>query len=233
MKTTFLSILISPWILMYQPPTTGQELFYQVQTHSAKSVPVKKLQSCRTLADFWDGYPTHWISRYVSSTVLVGSEGRSEKAISLNDTLTPEQIRILSKAVCGSDIEVQVRFMAENPVTHAFSERSVQARMTVAPGKEAEFSGGSRALRAYLYDHVIEEITPKDSGAFQPWKFVFTVNEEGFVSNIRVEESGTTKETGVKIQKTLESMPRWKPALDVYQKPIKQEFELIVGSKGC
>jgi TonB family protein len=233
MKTTFLCLILSPWLLVTKKPAFSQEHAYSVQGHYSKGIKQKKLLSAHTLADFCEGFPTQWLTHYVSTEISCTSAGKEKKAFGKNDTLTTDQSRMIHSAEPGSDIEVKVQFMAENPVLHVFTMKAMHFKLKVIPEQEAEYVGGYPKMHSFLFKNLIEEITPADKKDLERTIVLFTVTEEGSISHIRLAETSGKPEVDRRILEALRSMPKWKPAVDMNGRNVEQEFELLVGGKGC
>jgi TonB family protein len=231
---SFFSLFLSPWLLTSGEPTTSPKLFYEVRATHNRAVSARSLHSAKTMSDFCVGFPKNWITQYVSTEVVLTNGNKTERTIGKNDSLTNQQQQILKTAVLDSEIDVVVRFMAENPVSHYVSMRTMEISMTVTPQEEASFGEGYPKLSSYLYENAVRKITPADSASFQDVKILFTVSEDGSVANIRLLGTSGKPESDALIMETLRTMPKWNPAKDDQGKAVKQSFQFTVTTKqGC
>jgi TonB family protein len=88
-------------------------------------------------------------------------------------------------------------------------------------------------MRSFLFENLIQEITPTDKKDLERTIVLFTVTEVGSISHIRLAETSGKPEVDRRILEALRSMPKWKPAVDMNGQNVEQEFELLVGGKGC
>jgi TonB family protein len=231
---SFFSLFLTPWLLTSGQPVTSTKLFYEVNATHHKPVSAGSLHSAKTMSDFCIGFPKNWITQYVSTELVLTNGSNTERTFGKNDSLTKQQQQILKTAVLDSEIDVIIRYMAENPVSHVVSVRTMQMSMTVTPQEEARFGGGYPQLSSYLYENAIRKITPADSASFQDVKVLFTVSEDGSVTNLRILGTSGKPESDALILETLRTMPKWNPAKDDQGKAVKQSFQFTVTTRqGC
>ena len=210
-----------------------KQLYYDV--HGAYKQPVnkEKLEAANFLRDFIPGYPTNWISNYVSVEMSTTTNGRVMKAKSADDRISPEQKNILQMTDLGTEIVVNVRHTSRNSVTDAIEECTMHLSMTVIPETEAQFAGGYQKMSRYLKDNIIDKIEGSLPKEFEQGKVKFTVNEAGDIVNAKISRSSGNLRTDKLILEEIQKMPRWKPAENSKGMKVKQEFEFRVGMDGC
>ena len=233
MSPSFLCMFLTPWLFIAAKPALSQELFFEVKGNYQRGVSLKKLKSARTMADFCNGFPSNWISNYVSSELSFIKDDKIMKSFGHNDTLTPDQRQMLQTVGLNTEIEFNNTFMAENPVNHFVSARTMQLKMRVIPEKEAGFKEGYPKMSYYLYENAVRKITPSVPKSFQQVRVLFTVGEDGSVWDARLESTSGKPDTDQLILDVIRAMPKWNPAEDQNGQPVKQEFELTIGSQGC
>lgn len=231
---SFFSLFLTPWLLTAGNPTSSPQLFYEVRATHHRAVSAKSLHSAKTMSDFCIGFPKNWITQYVSTELVLTNGTKTERTFGKNDSLTNQQQQILKTAKLDSEIEITIRYMAENPVSHTVSVRTMQMAMTVTPEKEARFGEGYPSLAAYFDENVVKKITPVDSASFRDVKVLFMVSEDGSVNDIRLLDTSGKPESDKLIVETLRTMPKWNPAKDDQGKAVKQSFQFTVTTKqGC
>jgi TonB family protein len=159
--------------------------------------------------------------------------GRAVKAISPDGTLSAEQKDILNKVDLATDIDINVRYLYNDPVTHAVEHNQIHVSMTVIPYTEAEYAGGEVQMRKYLKEHAIDKISSATAKRFQKGIVRFTVNEDGDISHAHMFSTSGDPKTDRVLLKAIRNMPKWKPAKDAKGIRMKQDFEFSVGNVGC
>ena len=207
---------------------------FYCEVRRAGERPVNKtaLAGAKTLADFCPGYPTHWVSDYISAQITIISRGKEAAYQARNDTLTPEQKQALAQADLGSQIKIEVKHRYQNPVTRAMSEQKMMFENTVVPEKEAAFPGGKEALANWLKTNKIEAILSHTLPETDPLQVAFFVTETGEIAGLNVVGVANQK-LGYQLMDLLRTMPRWQPAENSKREKVKQAFLLVVGQGGC
>ena len=213
----------------------SQVLDYQVKGKYTRGVSQEKLELARSMSDLRAGYPSSWINEYVSTEIAVKKDGRISIARGANETLSAEQQNLLQTAEVGSDIEVNVGYIYQNPVTGFPDIRKMHFVETVVPEVEAQFPGGYEELRTYVDKNAIDKIAGRLSDDKVPFVLItFTVTEKGEISNAQIVQSSKNPEVDRVLLKVINRMPSWKPAENAVGIKIRQEFEFSLGSNdGC
>jgi TonB family protein len=106
-------------------------------------------------------------------------------------------------------------------------------KMTVIPEVEAQYMGGSEQQKLYFQENVIKKI-PKSSTEKSPkGVVVFTINEEGAITNALIKTSTGDAKTDELLLDAVNKMPQWKPAENSKGVKVKQDFEFSIGNEGC
>jgi len=229
MKTTISTLLLVCFVSI----SFAQDLRFAVRGKYTRGVSKEKLMSPKTMSDIRPGYPSSMIEEYTSTEIAVITHGQTSKAIGVNETLSAEQQSLLQTADVGSNIEVNVGYIHQNPVTLIPDIRQMHFVITVVPEVEAAYPGGREELNSYLKKNAIDKIPASFSKEMKMALIHFTVTEEGKVSNASVIESSKDPEIDKILLKAIRKMPTWKPAVNAEGKNVEQEFEFIVGNEGC
>jgi TonB family protein len=104
---------------------------------------------------------------------------------------------------------------------------------TVVPEHEAEYPGGRESMRAYLKESAISKIPNASFKELQQVIILFTVDEQGRITNGRLTTTSGDSKTDALLLKALMNMPKWKPAVNSDGIKVPQDFEFIVGNGGC
>jgi TonB family protein len=228
------SSLVTACLILLSGSLFSQQLKYDVRGLYARSVKKEKLQSAQSMADISAGYPSAWITDYVSAEILATTDGKTQKASSANDKLSEEQKNILQSVEPGTDIVINVTYKYKNPVTDNADIQKMHFALTVVPETEAEYMGGRQQLLQYVKEMAISKIPESDSKQMQPAVVRFTVNETGEIINARVVKPSGNNQIDKLLLHTITNMPKWKPAQQANGVNVKQEFELSVGNnEGC
>lgn len=212
---------------------SAQELKFEVRPTYSQPVNKNKLTEAKTLVDINPGYPTAWVTDYISTELSVTSNGIVLKALGTNATLTSDQKNILVLADMGTDIVVDVKYHSRNSVTGLSNIELMHFSMSLIPEFKAEYQGGSRLLTQYLKTHAIDKISENDPKTFKGIVIKFTINEEGEIANARV--SKTSEDTNIDqvLLEAITNMPQWRPAANSNGTKVKQDFVFSVGIPGC
>jgi TonB family protein len=211
----------------------AQDLRYEVRGKYVRGVSKEKLISPKTMSDIRPGYPSSMIEGYTSTEIVVNNHGKISKATGANEVLSEAQQGLLQTAEVGSEIEVNIGYIYQNPVTLIPDVRQMHFVITVVPEVEAEYPGGYQALQLYLKENAISKIPSAVSTEMPPVLIQFTVDEAGKIIDTRVAESSKDPAIDKVLLKAIRKMPDWKPATDADGKHVPQDFEFSVGNTGC
>lgn len=225
------------WYLSNPAANNGasQELSFDVRGRYTHRVTREKLNDARFITDFVPGYPVNWISDYVSVNIAATCNGKSIKAVSVNDKLSADQKNILKTADEGTAIDVNVKYISKNATTGNSINNEMNISTMVVPEEEAEYVGGYQLLRRYLKENVINKISERNKWLFQDVNptVQFTVNESGEIVNVKISKSSGHQQTDILLLDGIAKMPKWKPAKNRKGTGVKEEFEFSVGRAGC
>jgi hypothetical protein len=214
---------------------SAQNIEYQVKSTNDLSITRTQLLAAKSLPDLITGYPSSWITDYVSTEISIATLKTSVNAKGINDVLTTPQISALKTAKIGEDLNVKVVYKNMNSVSHIKEESTMDVTFKIIPEIEAEYSGGTENMNKYLSNEAVNKIKNLkiEDDFFVSIKFV--VNEEGRTEISKINSSKYDKEIENLLVDTIQKMPKWKPAQDSEGSFVKQEFEFKIGKKlgGC
>lgn len=229
MKNTLVALLLLiPFFGIY-----SQNLSFDVHGKYSRPMQKEKLKLVSTMNDLSPGYPSSWITDYVSAQVSATCKGVVVTAEGLNDTLTPGQKEIMINADMGTDIVVSVKYKYTNTITGLPDIMAMNFTVTIVPEKEAEYRGGFELLKKYLKENAVDKIPVTDSQNKLHAVVLFTINETGEITNAQISTSSGHKEVDTLLLNAINKMPKWIPAHNGQGVKVKQKFEFTVGNGGC
>ena len=210
-----------------------QELYFEVRGNYAHSVKKEKLNEAKLINDIIPGYPENWISQYISVEMLATRNGNSMKANGLNNILSPEQKNILHSTELGTKIEIIVNYKSKNPATEKIENCMVNFSLMVIPEIEAEYVGGYQQLAKHIKENIINKISDNTPQQYHSGIVLFTIDENGEITDTRISKSSGDLNTDKFLIKSVNKMPKWKPAENSNGIKVKQEFLFSFGNRGC
>lgn len=211
----------------------SQGLSFEVRGAYRSPILKEKLIGAKTMTDLNPGYPSSWISGYISAEIVTTCNGTKRKAISANDTLSNEQMSILKMADLGTDIMVEVKYNPKN-FSDTTNINKVNFSFTIIPETEAEYPGGYELLKQYLKENAIDKIANPIAQKIEQATLKFTIGEEGQIIDAQISMSSGDEETDNLLLQAINKMPKWKPAENAAGIKVKQTFELRAGNAvGC
>ena len=211
----------------------AQDIGYEIRGTYKRPIVKEKLNIAKSLSDINPGYPSSWISNYVSVEILATCNGISMVAAGENDLLTDEQMSILKMSDMGTDIIVDVKYNPKSSLNDAQDIKVINFSYTLIPEVEAEYPGGYSLLKQYLKENAIDKITETLDQQLLLAKVKFTIDENGLISNAQISKTSEDEKIDQLLLEVINKMPEWKPASSNGIK-VKQDFELSVGNiVGC
>lgn len=210
-----------------------RELNIDVRATYSNPLKEESLHGVQLLNDFMPYYPKNWIHDYISVEISTSSNGKLMKASSANNRLSEEQKNILEKAELATNVIVNVKYRMKNPITHVLEDNQMLVSYTIVPEVEAEYAGGKQQVLQYLKDHGIDRISKSAPEEFQKGAVVFTINEDGDVTNAKISMTSGDSKIDMLLLDLINGMPKWKPAKNEKGMAVKQEFEFSFGIGGC
>ena len=229
MKNSVITLLLIHFVLF----GFSQGIGYDVRGTYMRPIVKENLNEAKTVSDINPGYPSSWISHYISVEVLATCNGIVMKAVSANDTLNNEQISILKMADIGTDIIVDVKYNPKNSSKDDLDIKVINFSFSVVPEIEAQYPGGYQLLNQYLKETAIDKISEPFAKQLQLATVRFTVNEEGQIIDAKISKTSEDEKIDKLLLEAICKMPKWKPAENSNGTKVKQEFEFSVGNVGC
>jgi TonB family protein len=211
----------------------SQPFNYDVRGTYSKAIQQEDLLVVKSLSDLSPGYPTGWVSNYVSVDIETKVNGRAVKESGLNDQLNAKQLNIIRSADLFSEILITVKYKSPNPATDKIELNTLTRRTTVTPAIEASYPGGKETMNKYLEKNAMSKISDKSLDANTKGIVHFIINEKGEVTEPKLSQSSGDHSVDALILKAIQNMPTWKPAETASGKKVKQTFEFSIGKPGC
>jgi TonB family protein len=226
-------ILIALLLLLFFITGFSQNLNYEVHGNYIHSVKKEILNKSNSIGDIIPYYPTGWIGGYISVEISATSDGKTVMAEGANDTLNDQQKDILTTAVLGTDIVINIKYKQKNWVNDKVQVNIINYTVTIVPDIEAEFPGGNELMTKYLKENAINKISETTSKELKQGIVRFTVNEEGTITDAKIFKTSGDLNTDKLLLEVINKMPKWRAAEDSNGIKVKQEFEFSVGNVGC
>ncbi|WP_339705091.1 hypothetical protein [uncultured Kriegella sp.] len=102
--------------------------------------------------------------------------------------------------------------------------------------KQAEYEGGTKALREYFKANSIEAEVKANvqMDELPPFKLVFTVTKKGMIENVKIEGTSGYLSIDNTMIKLISNTPgKWEPAENAKGEKIDQELVISFGLTGC
>lgn len=230
---TFLLFTLKSFPQDVFPNNIIKELNYDVHGTYKRAVKKSQFKDAKLVRDIISGYPSNWISSYVSVEVLGTCDGKSVKAVGLDEKLTKEQTKILNTIDLASDIIINVKYMYNDFGRNKTENNEMHVEMTIVPEVEAEFIGGQKQLINYLKQNSYNKLPTKKADDFKGAVIKFTINEGGDVINAKTTQKWGDIKTDQLLLDLINNMPAWKPAVNADGVKVKQDFVFSVGTGGC
>ncbi len=206
----------------------AQNTGFSLRGNYKKPILKEDLKTVKTLNDINAGFPSSWIASYESTVVAATSNGQLIEIEGKNANLSPKQISLLQKADIGTPIIVDVKYQPTH-LTATGEIRTIHFEYDVIPNTEAQFPSGDAAMKAYIKEKVMAEISDATLKTINRAAILFSVSEQGKVQNIKISESSENEKVDQLMLQAIQQMPDWTPAYDAKGNAIRQEFEFSIG----
>ena len=210
-----------------------QNLFFEVRGAYSQTVKKDHLNKVAKLDDIISGYPTNWLTDYVSAEIQTKCNGKIKSAKGPNQILTADQKKLLNSTDLNSSLEIKVKYRTKNSATDAMAIREMTFAVTVVPDTEAEYFGGRKEMDKYINENVINKISLNSTNENFQGKVSFSVNEKGETIDAKIITKSGDSEIDKLLIETINNMPKWKPAQNSNGIKVRQDFEFRVGVSGC
>lgn len=208
-------------------------LNYLVRGANNRTITKSKLNEAKTLKDIVEHFPATWIGEYVLVETYRVTKDEGIKEVGKDINLNAKQQALFNSVNIGDDILIRVVYRDKESLGVNGAKKETNITMTVVPEVAASFKKGNKQLTEYLKENSGSRILNWEFKPMQNASALFTINEVGEVTNVKV-----TKTTGVvsvdkAIIELLYKMPKWNAAKNSKGEFVMQQFELIIGEVGC
>lgn len=213
----------------------SQTLRFMVRGAYTYGVNSEALREVRSLKQIIPYHTGKGIMSYVSTEVKASCNGNEMIAKGKGDSLTAEQRYVLSQAEPGTDVLVNIHYKYNQKVVQDNSTYTLQHAITILPEVGASFTNVSE-MQQYLKENTVDKLCDPTCKTFAIATVRFTINEEGEVISVRIDETSADPKVDEVILEAIKHMPKWKPAQNAKGKKVKQEFEFAIGTDvkvGC
>jgi len=216
-------------------PMNNPDLSYVVRGRYYRPITIEKIQKAKLVSDLIEGYPSNWITAYISVEISSSCKKVKVNAKSFNDVLTDEQKSMLNRADVGTDIVITVKHNTKNTITNSLEKSEMNVSLTVIPEIEATYIGGYKDMIAYLKENSNAKIAAISTKQIQFTSINFTVNKNGKADNVMLMKASGITAIDELLVDLITNMPKWKPAENSKGDVVTQEFEFSIGSMvdGC
>ena len=209
---------------------SSDEVRYEVNlVYPPLAITRAQLDTAETVADLNRHFKSEWVREYLSVEVITYYQGKRMKATSEAGTLSQKQKDILHAVDAGSDVRVNITYIPENTLK-VNDPKEDGFTFMVMPDHTAEYPGGLEELLATLQAQAIDQIAGMDLDPRALAAVVFTIDEEGHVSDTQLFQSCDDEEIDELLMETVANMPQWKPAEYRDGTRASQKFALTVGN---
>jgi len=199
------------------------------RVYPAFSVSTETLKEAHTLLDINPHYNPSWVRKYISVEISTVNNGRMQKTLGTNDTLSQDQKDNINTADPGTDISINVKYIPENTLKNN-EAKEFDFTLKVDPDSEAKFTGGKKQLIQYLREYAIDKIPEGSFTGFDLYAVKFTIDEEGQVIDAHIFWPSNNEKVDDLLLEAICNMPSWMPAKYANGLKVKQEFALTVGN---
>lgn len=203
------------------------------------------------LKDYLNGYTTYpnefyslplenynKIIYFISVEITAVCNGKTLKAISEDNILSPTQKNILFAADPGSDISIKFKYKYKvqavvSPEEH-LKIKEGSYTITTVPETEAAYAGGFEGITDYINENVFYKI-PKSTNYKKIMQGIvtFTITENGQVVDAKLTETSKDPLIDKLFLNAISKMSKWSPAKDIHGKNTKQEYRIALAGGGC
>jgi len=194
-----------------------------------RQVSETTLHSANTLSDLYVRFPAEWMASYNSVDITIICNGEPLTARGTSHDLSQEQKDILKFADYGSDVKMEIVYIADNNLKSK-EPRFLDFSFKVTPASYASFKGGKEEMIKYLEGATKEKLIDKKV-SIKEWTTVkFTIDENGNVDQMELLKSSDNELADQIIKDAFNNMPQWNPAVTAKGKRVTQDFRFYIGN---
>ncbi len=186
------------------------------------------LLKAQTVTDLNKHFQRSWVDQYHALEVIASCHTVLEKDVGQNDTLTSEQLDLLSRADTDKDIRIVVHYIPENDMKHN-DIKSFDFFISIDPDISAQFPGGSSALKQYLDESALAVVSTGSVKEHQLAAIKFIIDESGQIIEPLISSSSGNESIDQVMIDVVCGMPAWTPARYANGQTVPQEYVLTLG----
>ena len=211
------------------------DMYYELGSRF-EAISKSELAQAKTVADFFKPGEVQPLLNYTSvEIVLIENDKQTEKRLE-NDFfhLSEAQITWLRSMNYETHFLVRTYFQSTNLETGLVEQHHSEPHFTVVPETQASYSLGEKAFIDYISQANRENTANLNEDDLGFAKLAFTVNEDGTLSNFKLDRStGSTKIDSAIAEIVKQAPGKWVPARNAKGEIVKQELVLTLGAGGC
>ncbi len=230
-STDTLKQLIDLNFINFDLDKVEKNLFFNIRGRYIGTTTKSRLSGSKLIKDFVPGYPTDWVSDYVSVKMTINKDDHEYILHSSNDTLTKEQKELINSLDINDTVSIRVAYKCKNAATNETEFRNMKdISLVVVPEFSAMPVFGYDLLIEYLEENSLGEIPTSLQNKMDQLIIHFSVNELGEINNAIVKQSSGFIEVDELILDLTNSFRNWTPAKDNNGNAVLQDFILTFGN---
>jgi hypothetical protein len=230
-STDTLKQLIDLNFINFDLDKVEKSLFFNIRGRYIGTTTKSSLSESKLIKDFVPGYPTDWVSDYVSIEMIINKNGGQYIMHSANDTLTHEQSELINSLEINDSVLIRVAYKYKNAATNDTEYRNMKdISLVVVPEFSAMPVFGYDILIQSLEENSFGEIPASLQNEMDQLIIHFSVNKLGEINNAFIKQSSGFIEVDELILDLTNSLRNWTPAKDSKGKVVLQDFILTFGN---
>lgn len=230
-STDILKQLIDLNFINFDLDKVEKNLFFNIRGRYNGTTTKSRLSESKLIKDFVPGYPTDWVSDYVSIEMIFNKNDDEYILHSTNDTLTPEQRELINSLDINDNVSIRVAYKYKNPATNETEYRNMKdISLVVVPEFSAMPVFGYDLLIEYLEENSLSKIPATLQNKMDQLIIYFNVDELGEINNVIVKQSSGFIEVDELILDLTNNFRNWTPAQDNNGNTVLQDFILTFGN---
>lgn len=194
------------------------------------------LAKARSFSDFITEEHAGRIVDYKSLRVIIMEGDEKSDIWESGDSgdFTAAQLELLQSSDYSTSLTIWANYQEKEFHTGELQFSTWTPYLTVVPEKQANYSGGKDALKAFLRNNSEEARVDVDPEKLKPAKLYFTVTKNGSIENAKLDRSSGYPE----VDKTLleligKTQGEWESAENAQGEKVDQELVVSFGLRGC
>lgn len=215
---------------------TPVKITYDLDSRFILTVTKERLRAARTIHDIIPGHLEQDGVSYtaVSIRILEGERTTDIVEVGEGHALNAAQLKLLHSLDYSSNFMIRATYSVKNRASGVTSWDVATPHVTVVPEQEAMNSNGMEALIEHVEQGTADFPYLVDADKLQAGKVVFTVNEAGALTDVRLTGSAGYPALDTRVLELVNTFPgTWAPATNAAGQPVPQEFIFSFGTVGC